>query len=63
MRGSRLPARAVNFILGRKPSLKEVIDEGAEVITQDQQDREKYNRKQNDDQRKFYKALTATVGR
>ena len=53
----------MNCILGRKPSLKEVIDEGAEVITQDQQDREKYNRKQNDDQRKFYKALTATVGR
>jgi hypothetical protein len=43
--------------------LKEVVDKGAQIVTQNQQDREQHNGEENNDQRKFDKALTATVRR
>lgn len=46
-----------------EPGLEDVVDEGAQIIAQDQQDREHDNREQDDDQGILDKGLTAPIGR
>lgn len=57
----RSPASKFLGCLRWKPRLEEVVDKGAQVVTQNQQDREQHNGEEDDDQCEFNKALTTTV--
>jgi hypothetical protein len=47
--------------LGWKPRLQQVVDKGAQVVAQDEQNGQQNNGQQNDQQGIFYKTLSGAI--
>ena len=59
-RSHQVNLKACTFL--GKPCLKEVVDQGSEIVSHNQQNRQNHNAHQYDHQRKFDKTLSLPTG-